>query len=444
MSPDGVKPSRASEANATADAATCPFMSSAPRPQISPSTRSPDHGSRSHSAGSTRTVSVWLRNASVGPSPPGIRATRFARSGTRAMSSLSRPSRARYSTSTSAAAVSFPGGLTVSTRRRSCSSAVDSARRLVVSTATLGLRLRERCQLVPDLPELRERRLRDEAAEELDRRALRPDDRVADRARDHLVVPHAPELGLLVELEERLRKLVQILVIASLDVELQDREARLAALHVERLPEPREDPPQLVPAGRVEPGPVAEHLADLLVLPGRHVLEHLELRDEKADAEGRAPQQPQGAAQVVVLDQLDRRLGVVPGELQPELGALVRHLEEQLVAVDPVVGPFLKGEQLLRVQVPLVVGLRVPREHRLRVVLRLADRLLGLVSRHGLSILAAWATSSRTRHRSFRLRTRLCRRVCGRARWTSSSGSSTSSARDRRCGSRSPRTGSPR
>ena len=57
-SPGGRTPSRASEANATAAAATCPFMSSAPRPQISPSTRSPDHGSRRHSSGSASTVSV--------------------------------------------------------------------------------------------------------------------------------------------------------------------------------------------------------------------------------------------------------------------------------------------------------------------------------------------------------------------------------------------------
>ena len=45
-SPAGSNPSRASDANATALAATWSFMSSAPRPQTSPSTRSPDHGSR--------------------------------------------------------------------------------------------------------------------------------------------------------------------------------------------------------------------------------------------------------------------------------------------------------------------------------------------------------------------------------------------------------------
>ena len=82
-SPLGSKPSRASEAIATALAATSPFMSSAPRPQISPSRNSPDHGSTCHSAGSATTVSVCESSRKLGPSPrPGIRATRFARSGT--------------------------------------------------------------------------------------------------------------------------------------------------------------------------------------------------------------------------------------------------------------------------------------------------------------------------------------------------------------------------
>ena len=83
-SPGGVKPSRASEAIATALAATWFFMSSAPRPQTWSSARSPDHGSRDHSDGSATTVSVCERKQSEGPSPPLIRATRFARSGTRA------------------------------------------------------------------------------------------------------------------------------------------------------------------------------------------------------------------------------------------------------------------------------------------------------------------------------------------------------------------------
>ena len=81
----GSKPSRASVAIAVAAAATWPFMSSAPRPQTQPSWSSPDHGSTDHSSGSATTVSVWERRSRLGPSPrPGIRATRFARSGSRA------------------------------------------------------------------------------------------------------------------------------------------------------------------------------------------------------------------------------------------------------------------------------------------------------------------------------------------------------------------------
>ena len=77
-------PLRASDAMATALAATWSFMSSAPRPQTWSSRSSPDHGSADHSAGSASTVSVWDRSVSRGPPPrPGIRATRLARSGTR-------------------------------------------------------------------------------------------------------------------------------------------------------------------------------------------------------------------------------------------------------------------------------------------------------------------------------------------------------------------------
>ena len=67
-------------------------MSSAPRPQTSPSRSSPDHGSSCHSAGSASTVSVCESSSRLGPSPrPGMRATRFARSGTFAYSSHSTP-----------------------------------------------------------------------------------------------------------------------------------------------------------------------------------------------------------------------------------------------------------------------------------------------------------------------------------------------------------------
>ncbi len=95
-SPAGSNPSRASDAIATAFAATWLFMSSAPRPQTSPSRSSPDQGSSCHSAGSASTVSVWERSRRLGPSPlPRMRATRFARSGSRAYSSHSTPKGSR-------------------------------------------------------------------------------------------------------------------------------------------------------------------------------------------------------------------------------------------------------------------------------------------------------------------------------------------------------------
>ena len=50
------------------------------------------------------------------------------------------------------------------------------------------------------------------------------------------------------------------------------------------------------------------------------------------------------------------RLGVVPGQLEPELGRLVHDLEQQLVAVHPLAGALLQPEQLFRVEVPLVVA----------------------------------------------------------------------------------------
>ena len=51
-SPLGLKPSRASDAIATAFAATSLFMSSAPRPQTIPSRSSPENGGTDQSAGS--------------------------------------------------------------------------------------------------------------------------------------------------------------------------------------------------------------------------------------------------------------------------------------------------------------------------------------------------------------------------------------------------------
>src|SRR5579884_155579 len=109
-------------------------MSSAPRPQTHPSRSSPANGGNDHSAASARTTSVWERKSRVGPLPPGRRATRFARSGVRASRRQWTPVPSRYARSSSAAAVSFPGGLVVSTRISPRSRSVTSPRRSVADT----------------------------------------------------------------------------------------------------------------------------------------------------------------------------------------------------------------------------------------------------------------------------------------------------------------------
>ncbi len=96
-SPRGRNPDRASSAIATARAATSFFMSIAPRPHRKPaSSTTAAKGGWVQSRGSAGTTSVWPTNASDGASPvPGIRATRLARSGSRATSSQSTPASVR-------------------------------------------------------------------------------------------------------------------------------------------------------------------------------------------------------------------------------------------------------------------------------------------------------------------------------------------------------------
>ena len=68
--------------------------------------------------------------------------------------------------------------------------------------------------------------------------------------------------------------------------------------------------------------------------------------------------------EVVLADEHRRGRGVAARELEPELGGLVHDLEQQLVAVDPLVGALLERQQLLRVQIALVVAARLARQHR--------------------------------------------------------------------------------
>jgi hypothetical protein len=133
---------------------------------------------------------------------------------------------------------------------------------------------------------------------------------------------------------------------------------------VEGRAEGRRHAADLTEARRVEPAAVPEHLPHLGVLPWRHVLEHVErLRDDLQAVVGTA-EQADRCRKVVGDDEAGRLLDLVPGQLQPDLRGLVHRLEEQLVAVDPLVGRFLEREELLGAQVPLVVARRVAREDR--------------------------------------------------------------------------------
>jgi hypothetical protein len=81
--PLGRKPSRARYLTAVAIEAVRFNMSTAPRPQTSPSTSSPPKGSRCQPDGVTGTTSVWPISSNVGASGsvPSIRPTRLVRPG---------------------------------------------------------------------------------------------------------------------------------------------------------------------------------------------------------------------------------------------------------------------------------------------------------------------------------------------------------------------------
>ena len=109
---------------------------------------------------------------------------------------------------------------------------------------------------------------------------------------------------------------------------------------------------------------MTEHLADLLVLPGRELLEHVELVDGEAEAAERATELARRLGDLTLLGQAGGLLDVARGELEPELGGLMDDLEEQLVAVHPLVGALLQREELLGVEVALVVARSLAGEDR--------------------------------------------------------------------------------
>ena len=95
-------------------------MSLAPRPCSRPSRSSPN-GSTLHGAPPSGTVSRWpvMHSEGRSASVPGQRATRLVRSGACSCRVTSRPAAPSRRPSTSAAIVSFPGGLIVSSRTSS-------------------------------------------------------------------------------------------------------------------------------------------------------------------------------------------------------------------------------------------------------------------------------------------------------------------------------------
>jgi len=68
-------------------------------------------------------------------------------------------------------------------------------------------------------------------------------------------VPHAPERQPLVPVDQALRELIELLVLAPLDVEVDDAEASCSEQPRKLLPERRRDPPDLPEAGESKPLP---------------------------------------------------------------------------------------------------------------------------------------------------------------------------------------------
>ena len=114
------------------------------------------------------------------------------------------------------------------------------------------------------------------------------------------------------------------------------------------------------------------------------MLEHVERLGDDPKADRDPAQQAQRGRNLAAAEALGRELHLLAGELQPELGRLVRALEEELVVVRPLLRRLLERKQLVGPEVALVVAGARPREDGREVVRE--PRLL--VSRHALSILS--------------------------------------------------------
>ena len=148
-----------------------------------------------------------------------------------------------------------------------------------------------------------------EAAEHLDGRALRADDSVADHAGDDLVVPDPPGGS-----PARPARSVPRRAGTAPRARGPARRRRRARPRSRRAWNacPSAGRRGARASRRVEAAAVAEHLADLLVLPRRHMLEHVQLLGGVAKAEASpAAARPQRRRDRRVLQVRGRGLGVV-------------------------------------------------------------------------------------------------------------------------------------
>ena len=100
---------------------------------------------------------------------------------------------------------------------------------------------------------------------------------------------------------------------------------------------------------------MTQHLADGLVLPGRHLLEHVELPRDELQAERGAAKQPKRGSELAGAQMFRRARDLRRPELEPELRGLVHGLEQELVGVRALFRRLLQRQQLVRAQVALVV-----------------------------------------------------------------------------------------
>ena len=160
---------------------------------------------------------------------------------------------------------------------------------------------------------------------------------------------------------------------------------------------------------RLEPRRGAERVAERGVLRRRERREHGPLVDELMLNLLHAIQNLDAARQLVLAQELDRRVDLVQDQLEPQLRDLVLDDEQQLVVLGRGADRLLRAQQLVELQVGLVADLAVRAGSRFRCRLLLID-LRARFSRHFLVILAGRATApqntitqSRTSMRSARL-----------------------------------------